>query len=92
MIDHSWLNDFFSLEDSPSDSIDIVLAHIQLVLTVCAYCLISDHLILVQVSDQWVDQLLWNEEFIVSFLEHIAVLWTPTILRVRALCTVYLWL
>lgn len=92
MIDHSGLDDFLTFEDSPSDSIHIFLANIESVLALRVDGLVSDHIVLVEMGDQWVYQFLRNEELIICFLEHVAVLRTPTVLGIRALGSINLWL
>jgi hypothetical protein len=65
VVNHRRLNDFLTLEDTPGHSIHVILGHVQPLVSLLIDGLIGDHWVLVQESDQRLNQLLGDEEFVV---------------------------
>jgi hypothetical protein len=82
VVNNSRLNDFFAFEYTPSYCIYVILAHIQSIVTCAIDCLIGNHFIFVQMVDQGFKQLFRDEKFIIGFLEYIAILGSPSKLRI----------
>jgi len=82
MINDCWLNDFLGFEDAPSDCVDVVLTDVLVFIVLVVNGLVGDHLVLVQMGDEWHEKLLRDEELIVSFLINEALLRSPTKLRI----------
>ena len=82
MIDHCWLDDFLSLEHSPSDRINITIVNVLSSIVMHIHSLVCDHLVSIQVVYQSVHQVWMDEELVISFLVNVTILRTPTKFRI----------
>jgi len=82
VVNDSRLNDFLTLEDTPGHRVNVVLSHVQVLVTLLVDCLVSDHGVLCQEGNEGLNQFLRDEELIVGLLVNIASLRSPPILRV----------
>jgi hypothetical protein len=82
VIHHCWLDDFLSLEDAPCDCIHIVIIDVLSSVVMHVHSLVCNHLVSIQVVHQPVNHVWMDEELVVSLLVNIAILRTPSELRV----------
>ena len=78
MVHHCWLNYLLCLEYSPCNRIHIFILYVLSLITLPVYSLVGDHLVLFQVLGKWVNEFLWDEELVVSFLIDKAILGSPS--------------
>lgn len=82
MVDHSWLDHFLALEDSPCHCIHIVLHYIENLISSLINGLVGYHRELVKETYQRLQELFGNEKFIVCLLIYIAIFRSPAIFGV----------
>lgn len=77
-IDHGWLHNFFSVENTPGDGVNILFTNVFLLLTIFVNGLPSEVLVFVKVLAKLLNDVLVDKELIVGFLVNISFFWTPS--------------
>ena len=86
------MDDLLSVEDAPSDGVDVIVSNILELLSLHVDSLPREVFKLSEVLRKLLDQALVNEELEVSLLVNVPFLWAPPESRVGGLGAVDLWL
>lgn len=93
MVDDSWLLDLFAGEDSPGDSVDLIIFDILDLLSIDVNSLVANSLRnTFEVLGKHLHDGMRNEELEVGFLVYIAISRSPSVLLIGRISGIDLWL